>query len=205
MVDAAIGFIPDVLAAHTDVGMKINTTTRSAGSQAFVMGCSDGKLVAIQLGGMQKNWIALTNAIGRPDFAEDERFKLRSNRIANWPALMEEFRPVFKAQRRDVWVERLIVADLPCAEVRDISEVMDGNEVKHSQLFETKEHPQAGPVTMLKRVARIDGSRGPEQPLPPLLGEHNDAILNKIGYAGEEIQRLRDSGVLGQQPGSAVP
>lgn len=204
MVDAAIGFIPDVLAAHTDVGLKIDTTTRSAGSQAFVMGCSDGRLVAIQLGGLQKNWIALINAIGRPDFAEDERFKQRSDRITNWLTLMEELRPVFKTQSRDVWVDRLVAADLPCAEVRDISEVMDGAEVKHSQLFEAREHPQAGPLTMLKRVARIEGSRGPEQPLPALLGEHNDAILGEVGYAGEEIQRLRDSSVLGQRPGTAV-
>jgi crotonobetainyl-CoA:carnitine CoA-transferase CaiB-like acyl-CoA transferase len=204
MVDAAIGFIPDVLAAHTDVGLKINTTTRSASSQAFVMACGDGKLIAVQLGGLHKNWIALTNALGRPDFVEDERFKLRPHRVANWLTLMEEFRPVFNTQPRDVWVERLLAADLPCSEVRDISEVLDGSEVRHSKLFEAREHPQAGPLTMMKRVARIDNSRGPEQPLPALLGEHNDAILGEIGYAREEIQQLRDSGVLGQQPGSAA-
>ncbi len=165
------------------------------------MGCSDGKLVAIQLGGLHKNWIALTNAIGRPGFCRRRNASsCGPNRIANWLTLMEEFRPVFSTQPRDVWVARLVAADLPCAEVRDISEVMHGSEVQHSQVFETREHPQAGPVTMLKRVARIDGSRGPDQPLPALLGEHNDAILNEIGYAGDEIQRLRDSGILGQRP-----
>ena len=200
MVDAAIGFIPDVLAAHTDVGLKIDTTTRSAGSQAFVMACGDGKLIAIQLGGLHKNWIALTNALGRPDFAEDERFKLRPTRVANWLTLMDEFRPVFKSQTREVWLERLLAADLPCSEVRDISEVLDGSEVKHSQLFETREHPQAGPLTLMKRVARIDSSRGPEQPLPALLGEHNSALLDELGYSQEEIDQLRHKGAFGQQP-----
>jgi crotonobetainyl-CoA:carnitine CoA-transferase CaiB-like acyl-CoA transferase len=52
---------------------------------------------------------------------------------------------------------------------------------------------------MMKRVARIDGSRGPDQPLPALLGEHNSAILNELGYSSEEIDRLRDNGVFGQQ------
>ena len=197
MIDSAIGFIPDVHAAHTDAGLKIDTTSRAAGSQAFVMACGDGKLIAVQLGGPQKNWIGLTNAISRPDIAEDERFRQRSNRVANWLVLIEELRPVFKTHPRSVWLERLIAADLPCSEVRDISEVMDGSEVKHSNLFETKEHPQAGAVTMLKRVARINGSRGPEQPLPAVLGEHNNAILRDLGYAPEEIDRLTGRGAFG--------
>ena len=201
MIDAAIGFIPDVLAAHTDVGMKIDTTTRSAGSQAFVMACGDGKLIAVQLGGLAKNWTALTNALDRSDLGVDARFKGRAERIANWLVLMEELRPVFKSQARDTWLEKLIAADLPCAEVRDISEVLDGSEVRHSRLFEEREHPLAGPLTMMKRVARIDGSRGPEQPLPAMLGEHADAILSEVGYSADEIARLRASGVLGQRPG----
>src|SRR5262249_22533235 len=147
---------------------------------------------------LAKNWTALTNALGRPDFAEDARFKQRPDRIANWLVLMEELRPVFKSQPREVWLERLGGADPPCSEVRDISEVLDGSEVKHSQLFEEREHPLAGPLTMMKRVARIDGSRGPQQPLPALLGEHGDEVLGEVGYSREDIQRLRDSGVLGQ-------
>jgi crotonobetainyl-CoA:carnitine CoA-transferase CaiB-like acyl-CoA transferase len=168
------------------------------------MACADGKLVAIQLGGLHKNWMALIHAMGRPDFADDPRFKERPDRIDNWSVLMEEFRPVFKSQLRDVWVERLLAADLPCSEVRDISEVLDGSEVRHSKLFEPREHPLAGPLTLMKRVARIDGSRGPEQPLPSLLGEHNDAILSELGYGAGDIQKLRDSNVLGQRPESAV-
>jgi crotonobetainyl-CoA:carnitine CoA-transferase CaiB-like acyl-CoA transferase len=78
--------------------------------------------------------------------------------------------------------------------------VLDGNEVKYSQLFEAREHPQAGSLTMMKRVARIDGSRGPDQLLPALLGEHNNAVLNELGYSQKEIDRLRDNGAFGQQP-----
>ena len=199
MIDSAVAFIPDVQAAHTDAGLKINTTSRASSSQAFVMACGDGKLVAIQLGGLQKNWIGLTNALGRPDLAEDERFKLRPNRLANWLVLMEELRPVFKQQPREVWLERLVAADLPCSEVRDISEVMAGTEVSHSQLFEAREHPQAGPLTMLKRVGRINGSRGPEQPFPALLGEHNETILHELGYSRDDISRLANGGAFGAE------
>jgi crotonobetainyl-CoA:carnitine CoA-transferase CaiB-like acyl-CoA transferase len=76
--------------------------------------------------------------------------------------------------------------------------------VKHSQLFEAREHPQAGPLTMLRRVARIDGSRGPDQPFPALLGEHNDTILRELGYRSEEIAQLTNAGVFGQKPDRAA-
>ena len=111
---------------------------------------------------------------------------------------------MFKEHPHDVWLERLVAADLPCSEVRDISEVMEGSEVKHSQLFEAREHPQAGPLTMLRRVARIDGSRGPDQPFPALLGEHNDTILRELGYRSEEIAQLTNAGVFGQKPDRAA-
>ncbi len=94
------------------------------------------KLIAIQLGGLHKNWIALTNALGRPDFAEDERFKLRPTRVANWLTLRDEFRPVFKSQTRDVWLERLL-AGRPAmfGSPRYFPEVLDGCEVTHSVNF----------------------------------------------------------------------
>jgi crotonobetainyl-CoA:carnitine CoA-transferase CaiB-like acyl-CoA transferase len=197
MIESAIGFIPDVMAAHSDVGMKIDTTSRAAGSQAFVMSCSDDRLLAVQLGGLEKNWVGLLAAVDRSDLSKDPRFLGRSDRVSNWLDLLTELRPVFKRAPRDFWIKRLTVADIPCSEVLEISEVFDGSEVKHSEIFEKREHPLAGAVTMMKRVARINGSRGPQQPFPALLGEHGDKVLEEFGYSPGDVSRLRERGIIG--------
>ena len=33
---------------------------------------------------------------------------------------------------------------------------------------------------------------------PPLLGQHNEEVLTKLGYNAKEISRLRESGVIGK-------
>jgi crotonobetainyl-CoA:carnitine CoA-transferase CaiB-like acyl-CoA transferase len=42
----------------------------------------------------------------------------------------------------------------------------------------------------------IDGERLPLRRPPPRLGEHTDVILGELGFAGEEIARLRTDGVV---------
>ena len=43
-------------------------------------------------------------------------------------------------------------------------------------------------------VANVDGQRVPRQ--PPRLGEHTDTILADLGYSADEINKLRETGVV---------
>ncbi|HJQ18495.1 MAG TPA: CoA transferase, partial [Allosphingosinicella sp.] len=124
-------------------------------------------------------------AIGRPDFVDDARFKPRPVRIDNWNVLIDELRPIFAQHSRAEWVERLVAADVPVAEVLRIPEVLENEGVRHAQMFETVEHPVAGPVTLMRRAARFDGERGPPQRPAALLGEHSAEVLAEIGFATE--------------------
>jgi crotonobetainyl-CoA:carnitine CoA-transferase CaiB-like acyl-CoA transferase len=199
MLDASITFIPDAHAAHTDARAVVGSETRAALSHALVMRCSDG-LIAIHLGGIERSWRGLVAATECPEIAEHPLFRTRVDRMNNWAALLELLAPIFERQTRAVWAERLTKYDITCAEVLTIPEVSIDPEVKHSRLFEHIEHPVAGPMSMLKRAARINGSRGPAQLPPALLGEHTDAVLRDLGYGPAEIASLREAGAIGPRP-----
>ena len=195
MVDASVGFVPDFHSFYTDAGVAMEPDFRASMSQAFIMRCADG-MISFQLAGLEQAWGGLCRAVGRPDIAEDPRFAQRLTRVQNWSKLLDVMRPIFLQHTRRYWEEQLGAEGIPYAAVLSIPEVHEDPEVKHSGIFEQVEHPLAGTVTMLRRPARIDRSRGPQQSLPALLGEHTESVLQDAGYSREEIEGLRSIGAI---------
>jgi crotonobetainyl-CoA:carnitine CoA-transferase CaiB-like acyl-CoA transferase len=196
MIDASVGFVPDLHVRFTDDGLGTDSETRAAVSQAFVMRCSNG-VIAFQIGAIERAWIGLCKAMGRLELANDPRFNSREARVNNWQQLIDTLRPIFLAQTRSYWEQHLANEDIPSAPVLSVPEVQDDQEVKHSGLFEPFEHTAAGPMVMMRRVARINGSRGAAQAPPALLGEHTDSVLREAGYSDAELAALRASGAIG--------
>lgn len=197
MIDAAASFIPDVYASYTDADRVVTSEARAAMSQAFVTPCRDGKLIAVQLASLQKAFVAMVEELGCPELAKDTRFADQADRRANWSQFVDVLRPWFKAQPVAHWIARFTESGVPYSEVLTIPEVMECPELVHSGLFETRDHPDAGPMTMMRRSARINQSRGPSQDFPPLLGEHSETVLRDAGYTQEEIARMAAGGLVG--------
>ncbi|MBB3928858.1 formyl-CoA transferase [Sphingobium jiangsuense] len=196
MVDASVSFIPDFYAGYTDAQIVPTWDSRGATSQACIMTCADGKLIAVQLGALEKAFFALIELLGCPQLATDPRFAKQADRRANWGEFINVMRPYFAARPLAHWMEGFAEKGVPYAEILTIPEVYESPEVVHGKLFETREHPIAGPVTMVRRSARLSGSRGPAQNFPPLLGEHSQEILSRIGYTNEEISNLSEQGIV---------
>ena len=63
--------------------------------------------------------------------------------------------------------------------------------------YHSKTEPVVAHYERMGLLRRVDGSRGPEQPLPPLLGEHSQTILSELlGMDDSQVQALRDGGVV---------
>jgi crotonobetainyl-CoA:carnitine CoA-transferase CaiB-like acyl-CoA transferase len=64
------------------------------------------------------------------------------------------------------------------------------------------EQPGAGRVKMLTFPGRASGTPPRINRPAPLLGEHTREVLDELGLAGEEIERLAAAGVivLGEPP-----
>lgn len=203
MLDASIAINPDAHLAVA-VGVPVSSESRAIVSHAMIMRCEDDTLLSIQLSGPEHFWTGLVKSVERPDFATDPRFSTRDGRLANWDALLEELRPLFRLRTRAEWIERLIANDIPCAEVFTVEEVATFDEVVHSGIFSEVEHPRAGRVRTLSRPARINGSRGDTAQAAPLLGEHADQVLARYGYSDQQIAALRAEKAVGPVPKTSM-
>lgn len=189
MLEAAIAFIPDSFANHTQLKIESRPRTRVANSQSFAFRCADSKLLALHLSSPEKFWQSLLVAIECPALARDARFNSRDGRVRNYLELEHELAIIFAGKNRMHWMERLEKADVPYAPIQTVPEVLEDPQVGHLQTFYDTEHPTEGTVVGINRPVLIDGSRQVARRPPPTLGEHTTQVLE---WLGSEI-RLEDS------------
>ena len=196
MLEAAIAFIPDPFANHTQMGIANDPLTRVACSHSFAFRCADGKLLAVHLSSQPKFWEGLLAALERPELADDERFKTRDRRIENFSELTRVLGDVVAQRPRAEWMTLLEQNDVPFAPVHNIPDVIDDPQVRHLETFHTLKHPTEGDITAIRRPVRIDGSHDGSDLPAPTLGEHTADVLQELGYDGAQLVELRAAKVI---------
>jgi crotonobetainyl-CoA:carnitine CoA-transferase CaiB-like acyl-CoA transferase len=196
MIEATIAFAPDAFINNKRYGIPVGPLTRVGASQSYAFRCQDGRLIAIHLSSQLKFWNGLLAALERPDISTDARFNTRELRIANYVALRDELAKTFAARPRQDWAQRLEAHDVPYAPVYGVDEVIDDPQVRHLGMFYQVTHPQQGEVWGVCPPLWIDGSRPGQMTAPPALGEHTDAVLADLGFAGEDVARFKAAKVV---------
>lgn len=123
----------------------------------------------------------LAKALGRPEWAEDERFKTNALRQANKSAILPEIAAIIGAGRSSEWVERLEAAGVPCAPIQSLNEV--AAEPQTAAIGMIEEAPGTG-LGLVGLPLSFDGVRPPMRRAAPKLGEHNAELLGPAAGDG---------------------
>jgi len=98
---------------------------------------------------------------------------------------------------REVLLERLTAAGIPCGRVAGLHEALTSERTKRGQLIQDMPHPVAGTTPVFAPPYRLDGQRLPIRHAPPTLGEGTREVLQQLLNMNDEaLQRLQQEGVL---------
>ncbi|SPB17774.1 CoA transferase [Caballeronia novacaledonica] len=161
-----------------------------------VFDAQDGPLV-IAVGTNRQYERFCREVIERPDLVDDERFRTNIVRAANRDVLVPELKRAIGMHARQVLLERLVGAGIPCGEVLGLHEALTSKRASEAGLVTTYAHPEAGDTHVLAPPYRFDGARLPVRSGPPQLGEGTDDVLRSLlGLSEERLSRLKSEGVV---------
>ncbi|MEJ0020373.1 MAG: CoA transferase [Acetobacteraceae bacterium] len=179
MLDAVVAFLwGSDMGSQTFVGGELPQQEAASFIDLIYETADDYISAAVQT---DREWIALTRALERPDWLEDPRFatpELRQRHINERLAMTQE---VLRTRGAAEWLERLTAAGVPCAPVLTRTRMIEHPQVVANGIVVETAHPAAGLLRQARPAARFSGTPATIQRGAPALGEHTEEVLAEIG------------------------
>ena len=144
----------------------------------------------------ERQWRRLCEALEVPELADDPRFATNGARVER----RDELRPLlvtrFATGSSADWLKALDAAEVPCGPINDVAAAFASPQAEARGMRVPLEHPRLGRVDQVGIPFTLSSTPASIRTPPPLLGEQADQILDELGYAPDEVERLRASGVI---------
>lgn len=139
-----------------------------------------------------EQWEALKDVMGRPAWAEEDRFSTLLGRKANEDQLEEYVSQWTRTVTPEEAMRLLQARGVPAGVVQTAEDVLDHDEhMKARGYYAYLDHPEAGRNAYDGPQFRLSETPARLQARAPLLGEHNDFVLRDVlGYDDERITEL---------------
>ena len=175
LYDSMIAMQMQEATCHLQTGKEINWAEMPL---TGVFETSDGALVLV--GAFKVNPLQdICNVLEIEDLSV-EYPDLESQR-ANKAYLQEQFQNEFCKESTGLWIERLEQADLLCAPVKNMAEVLEDPQTEVNEMIVEFEHPLNGTMRAIGCPIHFSSIDCKVRRTPPRLGEHNDEILQELG------------------------
>jgi formyl-CoA transferase len=151
---------------------------------------SDG---AVQISiGSEGLWQKFAPAFGLPVGAGG--FATNADRVRNADAVKAAVNAAFAAYTSADLLAKLDEIGVPSGQVKNLQQVYEWEQTRSQGLVIDVDHPVLGPIEIPGPPIRFfdgDGTEWHRQHLaPPLLGQHTEAVLNWVGAAAKEGDRV---------------
>lgn len=194
MLDSVISFLwSSDMGGQTFVGKEVSTERAAT----FIDLIYETRSGYISISAMtNKQWESLCDAVGHPEWKEDDRFKNPALRDRYANERLELTQSALYDKTAEEWLEILEDAGVPCAPVLKRREVAEHPQVEASELIIETEHPHAGLLRQTRAAARFSATEPEIRRGAPVHGEHNEEIFDEIGLSMDELTALQDQGIV---------
>ena len=140
---------------------------------------------------------SILEVMGRSDLKDDPRFLTRTSRVQNFEAVDDLIERWTQTLTKNEVAQRMLAAKVPCAPVRQLSEVMVDENMHARGSLQWIDHPELGRVVLPHSPLVFEGTerKAIEPSLP--LGASNSAVFGEwLGHSPEELAAYKAQGVI---------
>jgi crotonobetainyl-CoA:carnitine CoA-transferase CaiB-like acyl-CoA transferase len=146
--------------------------------------------------GNDRQFARLAEMCGAPEWTKDARFATNGARVAHRAELVPLIASHIAIRPAAEWLEKLEAAGIPAGPINSISQALADPQAEFRRAVQQLGSGKLGEVPTVGSPLRFDGERADAELPPPALGEHTAEVLGKTGVGVEELQELRDAGVI---------
>jgi formyl-CoA transferase len=129
--------------------------------------------------------------IGRPEIAQDARFRDNADRVANGGALREVIEAALAEVDGEALTTRLLDRGVPCGVVQEVPDVLTHPHTHHRGMIY-----EDGDYTGIGSAAKLSRTPPALRRVPPQFGSSNHEVLAEAGFSPAEIDALIESGIV---------
>jgi formyl-CoA transferase len=200
MLDAVYPSLGSSLGLHFDTKGDVppRTGNRHAGlaeAPYNVYPAADGHIAILCVS--ETHWKSLLRVMERNDLASDPRFGSLADRVRHIELVDEMISSWTRTRPKQELFEALMANRVPCAPVRNLTEVVNDPHLHARGMLQWQDHPELGRIVVQHSPLRFAGD--PQRPLEPshTLGADTDRVLEeRVGLTPEQISDLKARGVI---------
>ena len=153
---------------------------------------SDGHINIAVFGG--KIWERFCEAMGAPEWIEDERSRSKAVRSVNRDWLNAEIEKRLARQTSDHWIATLNEAGVACGRINSVKDAFEEPQVRHLGMLRTVTSKWLGEQRLMRQPVTLERTPSDIVRAAPRRGEHTEEVLAQAGYGPGDIARLKAEG-----------
>jgi len=162
-----------------------------------VVPCSDGYFILAV--GNDRQFAQFAKFAGKPEWAEDERFKTNPGRVRNRVECYRLIHEVTALKPQHHWVDGLTELDVPCGPINNMKQVFEDPQVLARGMKIEMPHPLAGKgtVDLIGNPVKLSETPVDYHLPPPYCGQHTDQVLREMLHmSDDDLAALRAKKVI---------
>lgn len=138
----------------------------------------------------------LAAAMNRKDLLSDIRYHTNASRLENNDNINRIVADWISEHSREALLKKLDDRGVPISPVLSIADIFENEQYQARENIVEVKHPRLGKIKVPGIVPKFEKTPGSIRTIAPDLGENNEEILKGLGYSHEEIETLKQNGVI---------
>lgn len=141
-------------------------------------------------------WRKFCVVAGLEEYADLPQFATNAARVENRAETLGLVAKVIAGRPMAFWDEKLANVRVPCSPINDLATLLRHPHTQQADIFLNYEKPGVGDLRGVSQPVRFSMRRRSNVSPPPSLGEDTDHILECAGFSKDQVEDLRNRGVV---------